>query len=230
MAKRVGTICLLLILTATLGHAQEKEDVSAKEVLDRMVSVYASCKSYLDKGRVKQVFPGARGRVVMKPFTTAFVRPSHFRFEFSEDNEITSQQFVAWRDIKSIRSWWSIQRETKNHETLGEPLRNATGISATSAIVVPSMLFQNLGDTHRVQQMTDLSFGTEEKVNGRPAYCIQGKDWLKDSVTIWIDKETFLLVKLFERKRSGGSEVDLTITYEPQINVEVPPGKLAFKH
>lgn len=230
MAKRVGTVWLLLILTATAGHAQDKKNVSAKEILDRMVSVYASCKSYMDKGRAKEVYPGARGRVVMKPFTTAFVRPSHFRFEFSEDNERTSQQFVAWRDNKSIRSWWSIQRETKYHEILDEPLRNATGISGSSAIVVPSMLFQILGDEHRIQRMTDLSFGTEEKVNGRPAYRIQGKDWLKDSLTIWIDKETFLLVKLFERKRSRGPEVDLTITYEPQINVDVPPGKLAFKH
>lgn len=231
MAKQVGAVCLLLILTATVGHAQEKENVSAKEALDRMVSVYASCKSYMDKGRVKQVFPGSRSRVVLKPFTTAFVRPSQFRFEFSEDNEITSQQFVAWRDPKSIRSWWSTQRETKYHETLAEPLSNATGISATSAIVVPSMLFQNLGDTRRIQFMTELRLVGEEKVRGRAAFKIQGKDFTNRwTTTVWIDKETFLLVKLFEKQKSKTVDVELTIDYEPQINVDVPPGKLAFKH
>jgi hypothetical protein len=231
MTKRLGVICVWLMLTTSVGHAQEKERVSAQQILDRMVSVYASCKSYMDKGRVKQVFPGARGQVVRKPFTTAFVRPSHFRFEFSEDDEFTSQQFVAWRDHTSIRSWWSIQRETKYHETLAEPLCNATGISGTSAIVVPSMVFQNLGDTRRIQFMTELRLIGEEKVSGRAAYRIQGKDftnrWL---TTVWIDKETFLLIKLFEKQKSKTVNVELTIEYEPQINIDVPPEKLTFKH
>jgi outer membrane lipoprotein-sorting protein len=226
MTKQLGVICALLILATSVGHSQEKETVSAKEVLDRMVSVYASCKSYMDKGRVKEVFPGARGRVVMKPFTTAFVRPSHFRFEFTEDSDVLRQTFVVWRDNASIRSWWSIKPETKYYETLGLAVASATGVSSQSAVVVPSMLFQNLGDTRRVQQMTELSLVTEEKVNGRPAYRIQGKDWLKKSITIWIDKESFLLVKLFEKVK----DVELTIQYEPKLDLDVPPEKLAFKH
>ena len=230
MAKRLGTVWLLLLLTATSGHSQKSETVSAQEVLDRMGSLYASCKSYMDKGRVKQVFfSGSGNRVVIKPFTTAFVRPSRFRFEFTEDSDLTSQSYVVWRDGVSIRSWWSIKPETRYYETLGQALAGATGVSSQSAVVVPSMLFQNLGDTRRVQNLTELSLVTEEKVSGRPAYRIHGKDWMNTRTTLWIDKKTFLLVKLFE-KRSGKVEVELTIQYEPQVNVDVPPEKLAFKH
>ncbi len=93
MAKRVVTIWLLLILTATGGHSQQSKTVSAKEILDRMVSVYGSCKSYMDKGETKEVFFRTGGRtggsqVVIKPFTTAFVRPSDFRFEVTENRDL----------------------------------------------------------------------------------------------------------------------------------------------
>lgn len=231
MVKRVVMAWLLLILTAPGGHSQKSETVSAQEVLDRMVSVYASCKSYMDKGQVKEVFfSGSGNRVVRKPFTTAFVRPSRFRFEFTEDSDRMTQTLVVWRDGVSIRSWWSIKPETRYYETLGEALAGATGVSSQSAVVVPSMLFQNLGDTRRVQLLTELSLVSEEKVSGRATYRIQGKDWLNTRATIWIDKKTFLLVKLFEKKRSGSIDVELTINYEPQINVEVPSGELAFKH
>jgi hypothetical protein len=47
MAKRAGIIWLLLILSATAGHSQQKETVSAEQILERMFSVYASCTSYI---------------------------------------------------------------------------------------------------------------------------------------------------------------------------------------
>lgn len=228
IAKRVGIIWLLLILTATAGHSQQKETVSAEQILERMFSVYASCTSYMDKGRVRENHL-ERNRIVIKPFATAFVRPSRFRFEFTEDSDMKSQSYVVWRDGVSIRSWWSVKPQTRYHETLGHAVWGATGVSGTSAIVVPSMLFQNIGDYRRVQSLTDLSLVREEKVGGRAAYRIQGRDWMNIRLTLWIDKKTFLLVKLFE-KRTERADVELTINYEPQINVDVPAEKLAFKH
>ena len=231
MAKRVVTIWLLLILTAPGGHSQQSKTVSAKEILDRMVSVYGSCKSYVDKGETREVFFTTGGsRVDIKPFTTAFVRPSDFRFEVTENKDLITQRLVVWRDKRSIRSWWSLRPETKYYETLLEPVARATGVSSTSALVVPSMLFQNLGDRRVLQSLTELSLVGEEKVSGRNAYRIRGKSLNNTWVTIWIDKETFLLVKLFQKTNFGDQHVELTIRYEPKINLDVPPEKLAFKH
>jgi len=227
MTKRVGMVWLLLILTATGGHSQQSDPVSAKEVLNRLLSVYASCNSYMDKGRVKEFFLDGN-QVVIKPFTTAFVRPSRFRFEFTEDADGRTQSYVVWRDGGSIKSWWSRKPPIRYYETLGRALGGATGYSGSSAIVVPSMLFQDVADCQRIQTLTELSLVKDEKVSGRVAYRIQGKDWMNNWVTLWIDKKTFLLVKLFEKK--SGPVVELTIHYEPQVNVDVPPAKLAFKH
>ena len=236
MAKRVVTIWLLLILTAPGGHSQQSKTVSAKEILDRMVSVYGSCKSYVDKGETREVFFRTGGirtggsQVVIKPFTTAFVRPSDFRFEVTENKDLITESLVVWRDKGSIRSWWSLRPETKYYETLLEPVARATGVSSTSALVVPSMLFQNLGDRQVLQSLTELSLVGEEKVSGRNAYRIRGKNLINTWLTIWIDKETFLLVKLFQKTNLGDQDVHLTIRYEPKINLDVPPEKLAFKH
>lgn len=231
MAKRVGMVWLLLILFASAGYSQESEKVSARQILDRMVSVYGSCKSYMDKGQTKEVFLRADGHaVVIKPFTTAFVRPSLFRFEFTEDSEFATQRHVVWRDHASVRSWWSLRPQTKYYETLREPIAGATGISSMSAIIVPSMLFQNLGDRQVLQSLTELTIGREERVRGRVAFRLQGKSVIKTWFTIWIDKETFLLLKLIERRHIDNYDHELTIQYEPKINVDVPPEKLAFKH
>lgn len=227
MTKRVGLICLLLILTTSV-HSQKrdtvKETVSAKQVLDRMVSVYESCSSYMDKGQVIE-FRSNAAPIVKKAFTTAFIRPSRFRFEFTEDSNHRTHNYVVWRDGVSIRSSWSIQPEVRYYETLGEAVARATGVSSMSAVVVPSMLFQNLGDTRRIQSLTEFSLVREEKINGKAVYRIEGKDWANMSLAIWIDKQTFLLLKVFERREN----VEITIRYEPQINVNVPAEKLAFK-
>jgi outer membrane lipoprotein-sorting protein len=221
MAKRVGTVWLLLILTATGGYSQQRETVSAQEILDRMFGIYASCSSYTDKGEVKQAYK--RGGVAIKRFTTAFVRPGRFRFEFTEEND---QRFVIWRDESSIRSWWSIGRQTKYYETLGQAVGNTAGVTGGSSVILPSMLFQNLGDSRRLQTLTGLRLVAEEKVGRKAAYRIEGVDWTKRSLTVWVDKENFLLLRLFEKIK----DVEKTVTFEPAVNAAVPPEKLAFKH
>ena len=99
-----------------------------------------------------------------------------------------------------------------------------------SAIIVPSMLFQNLEDRQILQSLTDLTLVREEKVGGRDAFRIQGNTVIKTSMTIWVDKETFLLLKLFQKRHSPDYDLELTIQYEPKIDSDVPPEKLAFKH
>ncbi len=224
-------VWLLLVLIAPTARSQQSEELSAQQVLDRMFSVYESCSSYIDRGKVKEVFLRLSGnQLVTKPFTTAFVRPSRFRFEYTEGGGSRTHNLVVWRDGSSIRSWWSINRETRHYETLAEPLRNATGVSSQSAAIVPTMLFRNLGDRRRLQNLTDLELVRVERTSGKAAYRIQGKDWMNQSLTLWIDKETFLLIRLYEKRKADGYDVETTIRYEPQINVDVPAKKLEFKH
>lgn len=101
------TLLLARVLTAT--NDANLEDNSAKQILDRMVQAYAGCKSYKDSGVVKTVFIEANGtRTVEKPFTTALVRPDHFRFEYRETKN-ERNHFIIWSDGKDVKTWWGIQ-------------------------------------------------------------------------------------------------------------------------
>jgi outer membrane lipoprotein-sorting protein len=101
--KTITIVCLLLVLSPSIVCSQTQ---SPQQILDKMVSLYASCSSYADNGEVKLVFVGGgRTRIVRKPFSTAFVRPSRFRFEFEVISDSGTQDYVVWQDGPVVKNW-----------------------------------------------------------------------------------------------------------------------------
>lgn len=226
--KRISTLCLTLLLGTSLVHSQQGPKSSPQEILDKMVSVYASCSSYADEGEVKTTFFEASGRrTINKPFATAFVRPSRFRFEFAERD---LGHYIVWRDESVIKSWWTIKPKTRHFETLWLALAGAAGVSDASAIKVPSMLMGDLQDAHIIQKLTQLVLRGEKKLGDRMAYWIEGRDWQNRLLKIWIDKESFLLLKVHEKQTFKDFRTESTTTYQPRINTNISPDKLAFNH
>src|SRR5262252_9109057 len=66
--------CFAVLFSSITAHAQ-----SAAEILAKVTSVYASCRTYSDEGSISVQGPGTGGRGTH--FRTSFVRPSGFRFE-----------------------------------------------------------------------------------------------------------------------------------------------------
>src|SRR5713226_836535 len=99
--------CCLITATVVLPLSADEpkpQALKAEHELDRMAKAYSGCKSYYDSGVVKTVFVHAdRNRTVEKPFTTAFVRPDRFRFEF-KSNEVDGQErrYIVWRKGKEV--------------------------------------------------------------------------------------------------------------------------------
>jgi outer membrane lipoprotein-sorting protein len=229
--KLFAALCALLILVSNLAYSQGATTPSPREIMDKMVSVYATCHSYADEGEVRTTFIGNSPRTVVRPFSTAYVRPSHFRFEFSDpDVNDRSSHYIVWRDESSIKSWWSIKPETRNFELLSLAIAAATGVSGGSAINVPSMLMSDLGDFHRIQSLSQLKLAGEEEVAGKPAFKIEGRDRQNKLLTIWIDKDRFLILKIHETRKLERFEAEQTTNYRPQINASISPKQLAFNH
>ena len=67
----------------------------------------------------------------------------------------------------------------------------------------------------------------EEEVNGSKAFKIEGLNLRNNAVTIWVDKGSMLLVKIYEKRKTEKFEAETTTTYKPQVNVEVVQEKLA---
>ena len=128
--SRVASCVLLSLLTArrpgTSGRGDEPkpDEPSADQVLERMGKAYAGCKTYRDSGVVKTEFVQAPGNFTSeKPFTTAFIRPDQFRYEFKDkrpDGHVS--RFIVWKNGKDVASWWDIQPGVQKHESLDMPV------------------------------------------------------------------------------------------------------------
>jgi len=232
---RIAGLVLVLVLVVVFSSQGQSipldaptPDVAAKQIIDRSIAVYANCNSYVDEGEVKTIFYQSNGpRTVIKPFTTAFVRPSAFRFEYQElKNEALWSRYIIWQDAESVKTWWSIKPEVKSPSSLAMALAAATGVSSLASYTVPTLLMPETRMGSDLKSFSAMKL-QEQQVNGRQAYKIEGANALRNPVTFWLDKETLLIVKIFRKAKFPNFETETTTTYRPRIN-EGAEGKLAF--
>jgi hypothetical protein len=161
-------LCRILALTLAgvvfTGIAAEKEStdsLTAQQILDKMATAYATCKSYHDSGVVTNDFgPHTAGdhyprHVVVKPFRTAFVRPDQFRFEY--DDPTPDKAYIVWANADEVRTWWYIKPGVKKPSSLGNGLAGATGVSSGSAHTIPVLLLPDRLTGAKLTAMTDLT-------------------------------------------------------------------------
>jgi len=224
---------MTLAITAS-GTAQQVEDMtigSPQELINKMAYAYSSCKSYKDEGVVTTIFIGddGRQRTVKKPFTTAFVRPDRFRFEFqSRHGEGEWNRYIVWRDGESVRTWWSIRPGIENKESLSRAIAGATGVSGSSAHTIPRLLLPDEVTGSSLAKLRDLQLLNDEDVDGVLCFKIQGK-YSRDRIRmLWIDKKSYLIRKIFESSKFPDFRTETTTTYDPQLNADVVSYDLKF--
>lgn len=198
----------------------------APQIIDRMAEAYLNCSTYTDTGTVTTVFKGERDtNTVVKPFSTAMVRPNQFRFEFTEEGNLNSR-YVVWRRGRDVRTWWDVTQKSKRVDSLSLALAGATGVSGSSAHTVPALLMPEVGG----RMLTDLeqpTRGDDKSFRGHKCFTIEAQ-FASAPVTIWIDQSSFLI-----RRIDGTSEFDDFSTaestaYDPVIDEDVAPKLLDY--
>jgi Predicted periplasmic protein (DUF2092) len=215
-----GLLAMLLQTQATA------DDLTAKQIVERMAKEYAQCKSYRDSGVVKTVFIGTdRQRTVEKPFTTAFVRPDRFRFEYKDDKE---RRYIVWRDGKDVQTWWDVTPGIKKPASLRSALAAATGVSSGSAHAVPALLIPDEVGGRRLTGITEAKRIEDAKLDKVDCFRIQGQ-YGGYPRTLWVDKKTFLVRRIdLERKLGVDFRTERTWIYEPVIDGEISDKMLEF--
>jgi outer membrane lipoprotein-sorting protein len=210
--------CLLLIsLTiATTFSAPFQTTLTPRQILARMADVYANCVSYRDEGKVVSPYEEIS-------FATLFERPSRFRFEYSRSGP-RADRYVIWRTAPGeAQSWWTIRRDAPN-QSLNMAIATATGVSAASSHHIPRLLMPDevSGFSFALDNWVDVASAEEEPVNGRVCYKLSGHYPASPTmpVTLWVDKETFLVRKVFSNSA--------TVTYSPELNVEIEQSTFQF--
>jgi outer membrane lipoprotein-sorting protein len=223
--------CLLItaVVLPVAADELESQAPSAQDVLDRMAKTYAGCRSYHDSGVVKTVFVGANGsRTVEQPFTTAFVRPDRFRFEFKETRGGGEAiRYIVWRKGMEVYKWWDFWSVVEKRETLDLALAGASGVSGGSAHTVPALLLPKEIGGRRLTDMTEVKRLEDAGLDKVDCFRIEGK--LADSPrTLWIDKKTFLLRRIDTQAEFRDFRTVRTTTYDPVIDEGFPEEMLEF--
>lgn len=217
---------LFLILIALGSFIPSARAQSAKEVLAKVSSVYAGCRSYSDEGSSNTESSGTGGRRAY--FRTSFVRAGGFRYQlwYNSDKPGRVPPWVVWKSGDIVRSQGMFFTTGAQNLRLDAALGRMAAFSVGTSVVVPQLL---LPDAFRVAQffslIEDARITGEEKIDGRHALRIEGTI-SEMPIKLWIDKAQFLLLKSYRKVNVGDRHEESTVQYKPKLNGSIPPEDL----
>src|SRR5437764_1480130 len=93
-----------------------------QQILAAVLERYAGFSSYRDRGQVTTRFihlDDSSWHTTIRPFSTAFVRPDRFRFEFlNRHGDEEWNRYIVWAEGKEVRTWWDIGSRFEQPESL----------------------------------------------------------------------------------------------------------------
>ena len=215
-------ICIALVSCIASAQAQ-----TAGEILAKVRSVYAGCRTYSDEGISKSEASIGGGRKTY--FRTSFVRAGSFRFQlwFNSDKPGRSEPWVVWKNGDLVRAQ-GISSVGGRRLRFDTALSRMAAFSAGGSVAIPQLL---LPDAFRVVQffslIVDARVAGEEKINGRQAFRIEGT--MADlPIKLWIDKSEYLILKSYREVDIGNRHEESTIQYKPKLNANIPPEDLTM--
>jgi uncharacterized protein (TIGR03067 family) len=203
------------------------DDIEVRQILDRMAKAYAQCKSYRDSGVIKSVFlknTVSPEFTVAYSFTTAFERPDRFRFEIKDEEDERSLIFVNGQDL---RTWWDVEPGIQEPESLEIAMSQAIGFTGADVGRIPGMLMpQRLGGWVDLDLIDPKPIKDGELQN---IECFRLEYSFRDEqVTLWIDKQSYLVRRIDERIKADDVRIERTTTYDPTIDGKIPDKMLEF--
>jgi len=221
--RKILFIFIALVLGLTSAQAQ-----NASEVLVKMASVYATCRTYSDEAVTKSTVLGAGEK--HSAFRTNFVRPNNFRFEvwLNSDKPGKGHSAGVWRNGDVVQMPGVSSFGGALNLPFDSALARMAALSAGGSLTIPQLLlpreFRTMGWLNLI---VNPNISGEEKIDGKPAFRIDGT-LLGQPLTLWIDKNRYLILKNARRVLVGDRIEDSTTQYKPKLNEEIAPEILAL--
>jgi hypothetical protein len=153
---------------------------------------------------VTTTFHGKRKRTERTLFSTRFVRPGDFLFEFrNRSGESEWDQYAVWLEEGRARSWWTIDTEAEEPESLAMAIAGATGVSSGSAYRVPHLLLPDLDEDDEGQRRPPSPARLLDVPEARRLNCVvlASPRHADDDEQLWIDQSTWLIRRVVEPRR-----------------------------
>jgi len=191
------------------------------EILLHLAHRYSQCSSYKDVGSVTTTCSGpGLSFIRRKWFTTAFVRPDRFRFEFRDVEGPGPQlRYVIWAESSRGHLFSEPPGRQEETESLGMAIAAATGISGGAAHTVTALLLPDVIDGWRLSELVNPRFD-ETAILVHGCRCIVGGGWA-GPVRAYVDSTSFALRRL-ETVNTAASGSAITVAdYEPTFDTPV---------
>ncbi len=222
-------ICLALVSSFASAQAQ-----TANEILAKISSVYAGCRTYSDEGltNTTEGLHGMGSTVQGRHsyFRTSFVRPGAFRLQLWINSEKPGgvKPWVIWTNGDLVKLPGIPTPTGLQHLRLDSALERMAQFSDGSSVVVPPLLFP---DAFRTLQLfsviADARVAGEDNIDGRQTFRIEGTR-AGLPIKLWIDQTEYLILKTYRKVMFDNQEIESTVQYKPKLNGEVPPEDLAL--
>lgn len=197
-----------------------KSELAATELVARVESTYGSLNSFKATGTVSSY--GGGYVATDANFSILFERPSKFRLEaFDSNSKVeTDRTKVTWDGAETC--WWY---NPEFGVTTNRSLANAIGITSVHYGPQIKLLYSLLMPDDPATQSIDKKFPEatllpEEKINGRACSVLNLRTNNADATKLWVDKETAMIVRIFEEMR------EVTVEIDSKPNVKIKPSEL----
>ena len=225
----------LLLLGLVLEPIQPASMPGPDQLIAGMLKLYAECRSYKDDGEVVVAYlneDGSQRGGDRRPFTTMFVRPVKFRFEFKDESGHYGSRYVIWADGGEVRSWWTNRPTVEVWPSIGHAVGTATGVSGGSASVIAGLLLSG-GRGKGPQSLQELRTVGVEAVGGVSCWRIEGRGWLsvmgKAPMALWVDKGAIPHLRQIQYVFDvPDAKSRTTITFRPATNVDIDDSTFVF--
>ena len=212
----------------------DEQSLDARQILTRVAQVYQASKSYVDTGTVHTVYTTrAREWTGKTQFSTAYVAPHDFRFESTMDDFGTIEvRFIAWRDRSDVKAWSSSAPDLlQDIASIQEAIDAGAGISRDTSGMIPGLIFPGSKLGGDIVRLTSASRLEDAQIDGIDCFQVRGFRWPNTGqpTTVWIDKERFLIIRVFEESTIKNGSTRTTWRYQPSINVPVTADSLQFE-
>jgi hypothetical protein len=232
---------------------------TAEDILSAMAGVYTRCRSYRDVGTVTtHTFPDNRDDYLrVRRFSTAFIRPDRFRFEFREHYfcSVVEHRVTMWAFGEEVRcevDEGDGNAELKSWSSLRNLLMAHGGTSGRVSWVVPFLFLPGWGDG-RCWHLSELARLDDDRIGDVECYRVQGRFavtpghdgvcqqavrenvdpkavWTSQMspITFWVERERLLLRRFACSGRIMNSRLESTTEYQPEIDAPITDAEVTF--
>ena len=211
----------------------DEKALDARQILKRTYQVYRASKSYVDTGIVQTEYKNSSSEWTGETrFKTAYVAPVDFLFESTMNDFGTIEfKFIVGHDQTGVQAWSNSSPKLMSEiGSIHKALDAGAAISRDSSGMIPGLIFPGTNLGGDIVRLTDAVRLEDAQIDGTDCFQVQGFRWPNTGqpTTVWIDKDSFLIRRVYEEQVIKGDTTKTTWFYKPAINVPVAEDALRF--